>query len=79
VRDSLIVLVLGTIAVITPITAFVYTRQVHERDVAAISRLRDELDSARARLAAATTEADSSRLLEEVRTREYYVDRRQFH
>ncbi len=78
-RNSPILLVLGLTLVAAPITAYLYLRRVHEQDVQGISALRDRLESVRAELASATTAADSAGLLREIREREYFLGRRQFH
>ena len=78
-RVSAVALVLGAVTVAAPIVIYGYLRHVHEEDVEGISRLREELDSTRAVLALATTAADSARLADDVRTREYWYDRLQFH
>lgn len=44
-----------------------------------IALLRDSLGSTRTRLGVARTSADSTRLVEEIRSREYFIGRREFH
>ncbi len=78
-RISLIVLILGLMAIVAPITLYIYQRQVHEQDVQSINGLRDQLDSTRAAHAAATTTADSARLADDIRDREYWLSRREYH
>lgn len=78
-RGPLTALALGLIAIVTPITAYVYQSQVHEEDVAGISQLRATLDSTRVTLASATTAADSLHLADEIQARERALARREYH
>lgn len=72
-------LVLGLIAIVGPIAVYIYQRQVYEQDVQAVNRLGEELDSTGAALAGATTPADSARLADDIRAREYWLGRHQYH
>ena len=78
-RSPLIPIILGLALVIGTISLDIYQRRSHEEDVRGIATLRDNLDSARLALAAATTGSDSARLTEEIRSREYFLSRRQYH
>ena len=78
-RGPLTALALGLIAIVTPITVYVYQSRVHEQDLAGISQLRVTLDSTRVTLAAATTAADSLRLADEIQARAQALGRRAYH
>lgn len=78
-RAARLVLVLGSLAVLVPIALHVYQRQLQERDVREVAQLRAAFDSTLTAMAAPTTAADSARLVGDVREREYWLGRREYH
>ena len=56
-----------------------HTRRGQLRESAAVGQLRATLDSVRATLSRASARVDSTRLSEEVASREYYLGRREYH
>lgn len=79
VVDGVFMLALGCVAVLAPIGAYVNLKRTQERDFADIRRLRQVLDSTRAALTQAATASDSVPLMAEIRSREWYLARREYH
>lgn len=78
-RSPVLLLIVGAALIAGAIVSRSVWMQSHEADLRGIATLRTRLDSTRAALAAATTAADSSRLVPEVAEREFYLNRRAFH
>lgn len=78
-RRSLALLALGALFIAGTVALDRKNRRDHAADLSGISNLRRALDSTRAALAVAPTAADSTRLAEQVKEREYYLGRREFH
>jgi hypothetical protein len=78
-RDAILLFAVGAILILAPIAAYVNIGRTQQREIAGIARLRQLLDSTTAALTRATGASDSIRLLEEVRTRRWYLGRREYH
>lgn len=76
---SVVPLVAGVLVIASTIVVDQNHRTTHERDLRGIANLRRALDSTRVLLGTATTAADSLRLGDAVKEREYYLGRREFH
>jgi len=76
---SVVSLVAGVLVIVSTIAVDQHQRTGHAEDVRGIANLRRSLDSTRALLVSATTAADSLRIADAVKEREYYLSRREFH
>ena len=76
---SSVPLVAGALLIAAAVAVDRNQRTGHAEDLRGIATLRRVLDSTRTALAAAPTAADSARIAEEVKEREYFLGGREFH
>ena len=78
-RNSLILIVVGLAAIAGPFVFYLHVARTQETDIDDISRMRDQLESTRAALVAATTAADSARIAQNIQAREQGINTREYH
>ena len=78
-RNSLILMIVGLAAITAPVVFYVHVARTQESDIDDISRMRDQLDSTRAVLVAATAAADSARIAQNIQTREQGISTGEYH
>jgi hypothetical protein len=79
VKRWLVVLIVGSVAVVGPIAGFLTVRVLQRGDLNSITPLRASLDSARTALMTARTPADSAQLITSIRLREEGLGQRDYH
>lgn len=78
-RLSVFLIVVGCLAMLSSLAMFVNDRHILDGDLVDIGRMRTIVDSSRAQLARATTAAESTTHVDQIRSREAGIARREFH
>lgn len=78
-RPGVLLILLGGLAMVASFAIYGNDRNLLQNDLADIGRMRSILDSNRAQLARATTAAESTTHIGQIRSREAGIARREFH
>jgi hypothetical protein len=78
-RLGVLLILLGCLAMLSSLAMYANDRHLLENDLVDIGRMRTIVDSNRAQLARATTAAESTKYVDQIRSRGAGIARRQFH